>query len=109
MENRLFSNNTPYTFATDVSIDCVTFIKEQQQDFQGIHIMVEPIREYTNGTLAAHILGRVGVMYKEEYEKLKEKKYNINDVFGKDGIEKYLEDYLRGGTAFPALSITLTV
>ena len=96
MENRLFSNNTPYTFATDVSIDCVTFIKEQQQDFQGIHIMVEPIREYTNGTLAAHILGRVGVMYKEEYEKLKEKKYNINDVIGKDGIEKYLEDYLRG-------------
>ncbi|NLB80682.1 MAG: hypothetical protein GX800_03485 [Clostridiaceae bacterium] len=96
MENRLFSNNVPYTFATDVSIDFVTYIKEQQQDFQGVSILVEPIREYANNTLAAHILGRVGVMYKEEYQQLKDKGYNINDLIGKDGIEKYLEDSLKG-------------
>lgn len=96
MENRLFSNRTPYTFATDVGIDCVTYIKEQNTDFHGINISVEPIREYNNGTLAAHILGRVGVMSKEEYELLKDKNYNMNDIVGKDGIEKILEEYLRG-------------
>ncbi len=96
MESRLFSDSTPYTFATDVSISCVTYIKEQGDDFQGIGISVEPIREYTGGTLAAHILGRVGVMYKEDYEKLKSKNYSMNDKVGKDGIEKVLEEYLRG-------------
>ncbi|OQB16041.1 MAG: Stage V sporulation protein D [Firmicutes bacterium ADurb.Bin193] len=96
MENRLFSNTTPYTFATDVGIACVTHIKEHYSDFSGIVISVEPIREYTNGTLAAHLLGRVGIMYKEEYEQLKSKNYSINDTVGKDGIEKILEEYLRG-------------
>ncbi|MCK9479337.1 MAG: penicillin-binding protein 2 [Firmicutes bacterium] len=96
MENRLFSNNTPYTFATDVDIAFVTFLKEQQQDFRGVRVIAEPIREYANGDLAAHILGRAGVMYKEEYETLRDKGYNINDIIGKDGMEKYLEEYLRG-------------
>jgi len=96
MENRMFSNNTPYTFATDVKIEAVSYLKEQHLDFAGVNILVEPIRVNTSGTLAAHILGRVGVMYKEEYEKLKSKNYNMNDIVGKDGIEKYLEEYLRG-------------
>ncbi|MDD3766100.1 MAG: penicillin-binding protein 2 [Eubacteriales bacterium] len=96
MEARLFGKNTPYTFATDVGIDCVTYLKERSSEFPGVTISVEPIREYTNGTLAAHILGFVGVMYAEEYEVLKDKNYNINDLVGKDGIEKYLEGYLKG-------------
>ena len=96
MENRMFNNNTPYTFATDVKKEVVSWLKEQHLDFPGVNILVEPIRQNTSGTLAAHILGRVGVMYKEEYDGLKSKNYNMNDIVGKDGIEKVLEDYLRG-------------
>jgi penicillin-binding protein 2 len=96
MENRLFFDGSPYTFATDVGIGCVTQIKERYREFAGIHIAVEPIREYTNGTLAAHILGRVGVIYAEEYKQLKSKNYSMNDLVGKDGIEKIMEEYLRG-------------
>ena len=96
MAARLFNRSTPYTFATDVGMECITYIKEQSGKFLGVTISVEPIREYTNGTLAAHILGRVGVIYENEYEVLKKKNYSITDVVGKDGIEKSLEDYLRG-------------
>ena len=108
MENRLFSNNAPYIFATDVSIDFITYLKEQQFDFQGVSIVTESIREYENGTLAAHILGRVGIMYKEDYDKLKNSGYSINDIIGKEGLEKYLETYLKGkdGTSSVEHNIT---
>lgn len=97
MEQRLFSVNTPFVIATNVSIDTVTKIKERYFDFKGVNIVTEPVREYAKGgTFAAHILGRVGNIYKEEYEQLKDKGYDMNDILGKDGMEKYLEEYLRG-------------
>ena len=96
MEVRLFSITTPFTFASNVNINTVTKIKEQQSEFPGVDIAVEPIRKKTNGNLAVHILGRVGKIYKEEYEKLKGKNYGMNDIIGKDGMEEYLEPYLKG-------------
>lgn len=95
MENSVFSDRYPYTFAEDVSLDVVTWIKEQQSLFQGVNIDVAPIRQLETD-LAAHILGRVGRIYKEEYDELKDKNYGMNDMIGKDGIEKVLEEYLRG-------------
>ncbi|GHV18711.1 penicillin-binding protein 2 [Clostridia bacterium] len=96
MEKRMFGVSAPYTFATDVSANAVTILKEQRDDFAGVNIVVDPIREYTDGTLAAHILGRVGVIYAEEYATLKTQGYSMTDTIGKDGIEKVLEQYLRG-------------
>lgn len=96
MENRRFGNSVPYTFATDVKIEVVSKLREQHFDFVGTDIMVEPIRQNPNGTIGAHILGRVGIIYAEEYEKLKSQNYGMNDIIGKDGIEKILEKYLKG-------------
>ena len=72
MEAREFSRYTPYTFAQDVDINLVTRIKEQSRNFPGVFIEVEPIREYET-EYAAHLLGRVGLIYKEEYADLKKK------------------------------------
>ena len=69
MEVRGFSMLTPYTFAQDIDIQLVTKLKEQSRKFPGMMIDVEPIREYQT-EFAAHILGRVGQIYKEEYEEL---------------------------------------
>jgi len=96
MEQRLFSNRNPYTFASDVPIDIVTQIKEKHADFPGVDIFTDYIRDYTYGNLASHILGRVGIIYQDEYEKLKDKDYGMNDIIGKDGMEKHLEEYLKG-------------
>ena len=54
------------------------------------------IRRYLAGKTAAHILGQTGKIYKEEYEALREKNYAMNDIIGKQGIERILEDALRG-------------
>ncbi len=96
MELRSFNSSTPYTIATDVPIEVVSYIREQGSKFSGIDVSVEPIRVNVNGTIASHILGRVGRIYKEEYDLLKTKGYGMNDTLGKDGIEKIMEDYLKG-------------
>ena len=96
MELRSFNSSTPYTIATDVPIEVVSYIREQGNKFAGIDVSVEPIRVNVNGSVASHILGRVGRIYKEEYDVLKSKGYGMNDTLGKDGIEKIMEDYLKG-------------
>lgn len=95
METRGFSKSAPYTFARDVDRELVTRIKEHSRSLPGVLIDVEPIREYKTSA-AAHILGRVDIIYREEYAALREKGYKMTDMVGKDGVEKSYEHYLRG-------------
>lgn len=46
--------------------------------------------------LAAQVIGFVGSINEEEYEKRKSQGYNPNDFIGKDGLEREWEDVLRG-------------
>ncbi len=96
MELRSFNSSTPYTIASDVPMEVVSVIREQNHKFQGINVSVEPLRINVNGSIASHVLGRVGRIYKEEYDVLKDKGYGMNDILGKDGIEKIMEEYLKG-------------
>lgn len=91
-----FSINYPYVLADDVSATIVSKIKERQNEFEGVTVTQEYFRQYTQGSLAAHVLGRIGKIYSDEYEELKNKGYAMSDLVGKDGIEKICEDYLRG-------------
>ncbi len=96
MQQRGFSPNVSFTFAKDVGLALIASIKEQSYRFKGVNIVTLPIREYPNGTLASHILGRTGSLDKDEYDSLKNSGYMMNDTIGKQGLEKHLESYLRG-------------
>lgn len=95
-ELRGFSALSPYTVIEDANVNIVAAIKERQNEFPGVAITNNYVREYNNGMLASHILGRTGKMNAEEYEAYKEKGYSYNDIVGKQGIEKAAEQYLRG-------------
>ncbi len=96
MKKKNFGVTNPYTFAKDISMEVVQQVSERSFEMTGVSVEVEPVREYVNGSMAVHILGRTDVIYAEEYEKLKNKGYGMNDIIGKDGIEKELESYLKG-------------
>lgn len=96
MERTGFSKDTHFTFAEGISETAITEIKERNLDFPGVVVTTTSKRKFSNGNIGAHILGRVGKIYKEEYKELSEKGYSMNDVIGKQGIEKYCESYLRG-------------
>lgn len=96
MEQTGFFNDSAFTLAEGISTELMTKLMEQRPEFPGIVIETSPVRRFVNGSTAAHILGQTGKIYKEEYEKLREKNYSISDIIGKQGIERYLEDALRG-------------
>ncbi len=96
MDTKNFSVMNPYTFANDISMKTVQKIKECKSDLQGVSVEIEPVREYPFGSMAAHILGRTDIIYRDEYLELRDRGYGMNDIIGKDGLEKVLEKYLKG-------------
>ncbi len=96
MEKIEFSIPIPYVFAENVSIDTVSRVKENSVLFPGVDVRTTTIRQYPNGTLAPHLIGTVGAINKEEYDEKKDEGYLLNDSIGKNGIEKAMENELRG-------------
>ena len=86
-----------YIFAQDVDIRFITAVKEQ--GLKGVKIEPTTTRVYET-SYAAHILGRVGVIEREawyaEDSYYRKNNYNMNDLVGRDGLEKAFESYLRG-------------
>lgn len=86
-------NTADYIFVEDASMQLITSIMENK--LVGIEVERAYIRDY--GTeYAAHILGYVGLMTQEEYEKYSLLNYANNAVVGKDGIEYAFETELHG-------------
>lgn len=96
MRRIYFKIGTPYTFAQDVPDEIVAKIKENSEFYKGVDVRVDPVRKYTNGTLAPHILGRIGAIDADEYKEKKSEGYKITDFIGKSGIELAMEEYLKG-------------
>ena len=96
MELREYSNVTPFTLASDVSMKTVATIRERGQELVGVEILEESVRHYADGTLMPHVLGSVGPIYKEEYAEMKAQGYSMNAIIGKSGLEKAFESVLRG-------------
>ncbi len=96
MRNKGFSMAQPYLFEEDVPISEIASVKEKNSLSDDICVVTQPVRDYPYIGLGAHMLGRVGVVDRDEYEKNKEHGYSINSPIGKSGLEKYLEEYLRG-------------
>ena len=96
LESRGLAYGAPVTIAGDVSMESVSVFKENSLYYSNINVITSPFREYKYASLASHILGRVGVIYQEEYERLKDRNYGMNDIIGKDGLEKFLEPYIKG-------------
>ncbi|MFA9376184.1 MAG: penicillin-binding transpeptidase domain-containing protein [Lachnotalea sp.] len=73
-----------------------TEMKEQLLGIQGIMITDKEARVYPLGVKAAHLTGYVQNINAEELEAMNGKDYNANSVIGKIGLEKLLEDQIRG-------------
>ena len=112
-----FSKSNPFTVANNVPDDIVSIIKEQSRFYRGVDIRVDTKREYTDGSIAPHIIGFYDYINADEYkmkndeyketikdesltdeekESIKLKAYGMQDKIGKFGIESALESELRG-------------
>jgi penicillin-binding protein 2 len=105
MQIRNFSISNVFTLAEDVPLDAVVKIKEYSPELSGIDIIEAPSRTYAQTDVIPHEIGTVGPIYAEEYEELKELGYAMDDNVGKSGIEKGMEQYLRGKNGTRTFSI----
>lgn len=101
-----FSASNSFTLASDVSNQTVAMVKERSLSLAGAEIIETTHRVYEDGTLLPHYLGSVGSITSEQWwvededgnvtTPLKDAGYNMNDLIGQSGVEKYAEDRLRG-------------
>jgi penicillin-binding protein 2 len=96
MKANAFNTANPYTFAQDVSNEIVSVIKEKSSFYKGVDVNIVTYREYKDGSIAPHIIGVTGIIDAEEYATLKSDGYAMDDVLGKNGIEKTFETELKG-------------
>ena len=91
-----YSTTKSIKIAEDISKVSAIQFNEQNSEFPGVNIIEEPIRVYTQGELAAHILGYIRKINATQLKEKADQGYTLNDYIGQMGIEYVLEEYLRG-------------
>lgn len=86
----------PIRIKNDLGPEVVTKIEERRNELPGVVIEIQPIRNYVNNEMGAHIFGYVSEINDIELEKKKDQGYKSGDIIGKFGLEKVYDHELRG-------------
>ncbi len=73
-----------------------TALLKQAIEIPGVTYQKTSMREYPYGEALSHLSGYIGTITGEQLEKLKDKGYTETDFIGRQGMERLLEDRLRG-------------
>jgi len=79
--------------AKDLTEQQALTLVEHREDFPGVAVIPQPVRDYPNAELAAQVLGYIG---KPSAADLERPGVKGTDVVGKAGVERYYDDELRG-------------
>lgn len=96
---------SPVTLKRDVSDFLVYYLQENQADFPGVSIENVFVREYEQGTMAAHLLGHVGEVTREQLKARRFRRLEPGDVVGQEGIEARYDHVLRGRAGATRLQV----
>jgi len=83
----------PVRVRRGLSLEDVTMVEERKLELPGVIVEVEPQRTYPTSTFAAHVLGYVREVSDEQ---MKQGRYRRGDMIGQSGLERLLDEYLRG-------------
>ena len=91
----------------DIQRDQVAFVEENNRLLAGIHLKVEPLRDYHYKELAAHTLGYLGEINKDKLMK-GEAGYRMGDIVGKEGIEFLFEQDMQGKKGYKEVEVDVS-
>lgn len=86
----------PVLVSRDIDRNSLAFVAEHKLELPGFRIVVEPLREYEYGDLAAHLLGYLGEINETQLAASRGKGYQVGDLTGQYGLERQYETFLRG-------------
>src|SRR3712207_3858394 len=76
--------------------DDVTYVSERTEEFPGVTVNDDYVRNYPKGSVASHILGYTGAITQEELKLDAFRGLPNDSVVGKSGVEVTYEKVLRG-------------
>lgn len=100
-----YSNTKTVELARNISKESVAIFNERNDEFPGLTIQTEALRNYISGSTASHILGYVGKINEEELNN--NEGYELNDIIGKIGIEYIFEPYLKGKNGIKQIDMSV--
>jgi len=83
----------PVRVRRGLTLEVMAKIEEWKLELPGVIVEVEPQRTYPNSRFAAHLLGYVR---EANDEQLKGGRYRRGDMVGQSGLERLLDEFLRG-------------
>jgi penicillin-binding protein 2 len=86
----------PVSIDRDLPLDLRARVESHRFAMDGVVTDVIPRRLYEGGDVAAHLLGYIGEIQKEQLETRSFADYRPGEVIGQAGIERWLESELRG-------------
>jgi penicillin-binding protein 2 len=86
----------PVKLEKNISMEKLAIVETHASDLPGVTVEVVPIRQYISGEMLAHVIGYTGEISPEELKKDTDGSLSVGDIVGKDGLEKYLDQYLKG-------------
>ncbi|MGI9243705.1 MAG: hypothetical protein ACR2RV_23110, partial [Verrucomicrobiales bacterium] len=88
----------PYSYPMELSFEQFAAFAEHSLDLPGVTPSARPKRHYKYGSLAGHLLGYVQDADVQDSRPVdfEEFDYYVPDDIGGDGLEKTMDDYLRG-------------
>lgn len=84
----------PLLISNSVDRETSLIFESRQSELKGFYVGINPIREYLDNGLLAHVLGYVGRISEKELADNKE--YKMTDFIGKSGLESVYENILKG-------------
>lgn len=107
LKEKGFLKYEPIKVASNVKKETAILLSEMAMDLKGVTVGVEPVRVYPKETLAAHILGYMGKIAREDeiVKYVDELGYEKNRIIGKVGIEGKYETDLNGQDGYKFIEI----
>ncbi|MBE0478031.1 penicillin-binding protein 2 [Candidatus Aerophobetes bacterium] len=86
----------PVIIQEKIDLSKVTYLMEREQEFPGVVIITEPIRNYPQEKLLGNVVGYVGEISEQELKNPALLRIEAGDLVGKTGLEKAYNQYLQG-------------
>lgn len=83
----------PVRIRRGLTLEDMAKVEEWKLELPGVIVEVEPQRTYPSSRFAAHLLGYVREATEEQ---LKQGRYRRGDMVGQSGLERLLDEFLRG-------------
>lgn len=86
----------PAIIEEDIPREMAFMVEQRKPELPGVQIQVSFRRYYPYEKVASHVIGYIGKLGPEEYKNLDRERYGLNSYIGRAGIERTMDETLRG-------------